>query len=99
MQKKSDSNSADDNELFDKEFEEADFGQLDTLPNPVLIKASERRGRPKLGRKFNVVMSDELIIKLQEAGNKRGVGYQTMVRLICSEHIAKYLEKTAGDQE
>ena len=99
MQKNSNSNKADDNELFDKEFEETDFGKLNSSPNPVLIKTSERRGRPKLGRKFNVVMSDELIIKLQEAGNKRGVGYQTMVRLICSEHIAKYLQKTESDQE
>ena len=98
MQKNGNSNKDNDDKLFDKEFEETDFGNLESLPQPILIKAFERRGRPKLGRKFNVVMSDELIIKLQEAGKKRGVGYQTMVRLICSEHISKYLEIN-GNQE
>ncbi len=98
MQKKGSSKEANNEQHFDKDFEETDLGKLENSPHPVLIKASERRGRPKLGRKFNVVMSEDLIFKIQEAGSKRGVGYQTMVRLICMENISKYLE-AKGDHE
>lgn len=92
MQKKNSSINPNYDELFDKEFDETDFGSIENKPKPIPIKASERRGRPKLGRKFNVVMPDDLILKIQEAGKKRGIGYQTMVRLICSEQITRYLD-------
>lgn len=77
---------------FEKEFEESDFGEGINIPKAVLISASERKGRPRLGRKFNVIMSEELIALLQEAGQKRGVGYQTMIRMICTEQIHEYVK-------
>ena len=77
---------------FEKEFEESDFGEDINIPKAVLISASERKGRPRLGRKFNVIMSEELIALLQEAGEKRGVGYQTMIRMICTEQIHEYVK-------
>ena len=79
---------------FEKEFEESDFGEDINIPKAVLISASERKGRPRLGRKLNVIMSEELIALLQEAGQKRGVGYQTMIRMICTEHIHEYVKAT-----
>ncbi len=76
---------------FEKEFEESDFGE-ESPPKAVLISASERKGRPRVGRKFNVIMPEELIALLQKAGEKRGVGYQTMIRMICTEQISEYLK-------
>jgi predicted DNA binding CopG/RHH family protein len=37
-------------------------------------------------------MPEELIALLQKAGEKRGVGYQTMIRMICTEQISEYLK-------
>ena len=53
--------------------------------------AIKPRGRPRVGRKLNVHLPEELIEKLEKAGAKRGLGYQTMIRLICAEKIDEYL--------
>jgi predicted DNA binding CopG/RHH family protein len=86
----------DHEDTFDQEFEESDFGEGENVPKAVLISTSQRRGRPRVGRKFNVTMSEELIALLQKAGEKRGVGYQTMIRMICTEQIREYV-KTGTD--
>jgi predicted DNA binding CopG/RHH family protein len=85
-------------ENFDKEFEESDFGEGNNVPEAVLVSASQRKGRPRVGRKFNVTMPEELIALLQKAGEKRGVGYQTMIRMICTEQIREYV-KTGTDSK
>ena len=84
---------------FEKEFEESDFGEEGNSPNPVLISASERKGRPRVGRKFNVIMPEELIALLQLAGEKRGVGYQTMIRMICTEQISEYVKPNTNSKK
>ena len=76
---------------FEKSFEDRDFGEGVNIPKPVLISASQRKGRPRVGRKFNVTMPEGLIALLQKAGEKRGVGYQTMIRMICAEKIREYV--------
>ena len=87
----------DDN--FEEEFAESDFGEGDNVPKPVLVSASQRKGRPRVGRKFNVTMSEDLIALLQKAGEKRGVGYQTMIRMICTEQIREYVKTGTDSQE
>jgi hypothetical protein len=79
------------NETFEQEFEESDFGEGPSVPTAILISSSIRKGRPRVGRKLNVTMPEELIALLQKAGEKRGVGYQTMIRMICTEQIQSYL--------
>lgn len=79
---------------FDDLFENTDFGDTDV--EGVIIK---RKGRPPIGRKFNVVMSEGLINLLEKAGQQKGVGYQTMVRIICSENIEAYLKKKDGSHK
>ena len=96
MEKRKSMKMHDDN--FEKEFEESDFGEGNNVPKPVFISASQRKGRPRVGRKFNVTMSEDLIALLQKAGEKRGVGYQTMVRMICTEQIREYV-KTGTDSK
>ena len=83
---------------FENEFEESDFGEGNNVPKAILISASERKGRPRVGRKFNVTMPEDLIALLQKAGEKRGVGYQTMIRMICTEQIREYV-KTGTDSK
>jgi predicted DNA binding CopG/RHH family protein len=73
-------------ELFDELFENTDFG--DSKVEGVMIR---RKGRPPIGRKFNVVMPEELIHLIEKAAKKKGVGYQTMIRIICSEKVSEYL--------
>lgn len=77
---------------FEKEFEESDFGEGSDVPNAVVVSAGQRKGRPRVGRKFNVTMPEDLIAMLQKAGEQRGVGYQTMIRLICTEKIREYIK-------
>ena len=75
---------------FEEEFEKTDFSKSGV--KPTLIKASQRKGgRPKIGRKLSIILPENLIVKLQHAGKKRGVGYQTMIRMICSENINDYI--------
>jgi predicted DNA binding CopG/RHH family protein len=53
-------------------------------------KTRTMTGRPRVGRKFNVTFPELTIEKLKEAASKRGVGYQTMVRIIVSEKLKEY---------
>ena len=67
-----------------------DFGNSKT--KPVLVKASERKGgRPKIGRKLSIILPEYLIKQLQVAGKLKGVGYQTMIRIICAENVEEYV--------
>jgi predicted DNA binding CopG/RHH family protein len=75
---------------FDELFENTDFGV--EVKNPILVTASERKGgRPKIGRKLSIILPEELISILEKAAKKKGVGYQTMIRIICTEKVDEYL--------
>jgi predicted DNA binding CopG/RHH family protein len=45
--------------------------------------------RPK-GRPTSILLEPELVQQLQEKGSKRGLGYQTMLKLIVREHLHEY---------
>ena len=76
---------------FDELFENTDFGS--EIKNPVWVKSLKRKGgRPKIGRKLSIILPEELISALEKAAEKKGVGYQTMIRIICKEKIDDYLK-------
>lgn len=45
------------------------------------------RPRPKA---TSIVLDEDLVARLREKGSKRGLGYQTMLKLIVHEHIDEY---------
>jgi hypothetical protein len=90
MEKRKSMKTQDDN--FEIEFEDSDFGEGINVPTAVVVPVAQRKGRPRVGRKFNVTMPEDLIVLLQQAGQKRGVGYQTMIRMICTERISEYMK-------
>ena len=52
-----------------------------------------RSGSARLVRKTiptSIVLEPNLIAKLRRKGAKRGLGYQTMLKLIVREHIDEY---------
>ena len=75
-----------ENEI-DKILEQADLSE--SISKAVKIKG---KGRPKIGRKVNITLSEDLIEKLTKAGEKKGLGYQTMARLILNEQIEGYID-------
>lgn len=42
-------------------------------------------------RSISLRLDDDLVAALRRAGAKRGLGYQTMLRVIAKEHVADYL--------
>lgn len=69
-----------------------EFSKLDLSKTAKVFDPQKRKfvGRPKVGRKFNVIFPEEMIDKIKSAAEKRGIGYQTMVRIIVSENIQEY---------
>jgi predicted DNA binding CopG/RHH family protein len=49
-----------------------------------------KRGRKRIGQTVCLVLTDELIERLKKAGEKRGLGYQTLARMILLENVADY---------
>jgi predicted DNA binding CopG/RHH family protein len=45
--------------------------------------------RPK-GQPTSILLEPELVKQLREKGSKRGLGYQTMLKLIVREHLHEY---------
>lgn len=62
----------------------------EAITKGVVIDPSKRRGRPAIGQKINLVLSEELVERLRRAGNKRGIGYQTLARMILMDKVAEY---------
>lgn len=68
-------------------------GEIDIpLGQGFVFDPPNRRGRPKIGEKIKITAPEELIALLRKAGEKRGVGYQTMARIILKEKIEEYLK-------
>jgi predicted DNA binding CopG/RHH family protein len=65
------------------EFERRDLGED--------IRAS-RAGRllQRRAKPTSILLDDGLVQKLREKGAKRGLGYQTMLKLIVREHLDDY---------
>ena len=45
-----------------------------------------RRG----SRPTSIILDEDLMAKLREKGSRRGLGYQTMLKLIVREHVDEY---------
>lgn len=47
--------------------------------------------RPKCARmRTSIVLERDLVGKLRAKGSKRGLGYQTMLKVIVREHVDEY---------
>jgi|GEM_PF-1645956 len=70
--------SADDRQLA--EFERRDLG----IDIPATARVL-RKSRPT-----SIVLEPDLVDRLRAAGAKRGLGYQTMLKVIVREHVDEY---------
>jgi len=66
-----------------EEFERRDLG--DDLRASGMGRVIRPRAKPT-----SIVLDDDLVARLRQKGNKRGLGYQTMLKLIVREHIDDY---------
>jgi len=82
LSKKSSKRLAKDTQIV--EFERKDLGTdiRASGVRPVVI-------RPK-SQPTSILLESDLIEQLREKGGKRGLGYQTMLKLIVREHINEY---------
>jgi hypothetical protein len=67
-----------------EEFERRDLGK-DILASGGAIQIIRPRSMPT-----SVLLPADLIAKLREKGKQRGLGYQTMMKLIVMEHVDEY---------
>lgn len=65
-----------------REFERRDLGDD--------IKASAAGRMLRRSRTTSIALDERLIEKLREKGAKRGLGYQTMLKVIVTEHLDEY---------
>jgi hypothetical protein len=65
-----------------REFEERDLGDD--------VRASGSMLRSKRNKQTSIVLEPDLIADLRAAGAKRGLRYQTMLKLILREHVKDY---------
>jgi predicted DNA binding CopG/RHH family protein len=69
---------------------------LDSLDWQKIKKEGERvqpkalRGRKKIGEKISLTLGTDLINRLKSVSETRGIGYQTMIRLILNEKVRDY---------
>lgn len=63
-------------------------GQGDVIPG----LAKKRSGRPRIGKKITLTLSDETIEDLRVRGAKLGMGYQTYARMV----LMKLKDEKAG---
>jgi predicted DNA binding CopG/RHH family protein len=65
-----------------REFERKDLGDdIETSRSAIVV-------RPQ--RPTAILLGDDLIAKLKQKGAKRGLAYQTMLKVIVREHIDEY---------
>ena len=65
------------------EFERRDLGT--DIRTAGAERVLRRRARPT-----SIALDDDLVAKLRKKGARRGLGYQTMLKLIVREHISEY---------
>jgi predicted DNA binding CopG/RHH family protein len=80
MSEKSNKTNPEDEQL--RAFETQDLGED-------LSRSTSRRVAPR-SYPTSIVLDEDLIQRLRETGAKRGLGYQTMLKLIVREHIDEY---------
>jgi len=65
------------------EFERRDLGR--DIRTAGAVRVLRRRSKPT-----SIVLDDDLVAKLRQKGSRRGLGYQTMLKLIVREHVDEY---------
>jgi uncharacterized protein (DUF4415 family) len=66
-----------------REFEKRDLGG--DIRGAGSARVIRRTAKPT-----SIVLDEELVALLREKGAKRGLGYQTMLKLIVREHLEEY---------
>lgn len=72
-----------DDEKFEQDFEKTDFSN--DIEKGKLVTRDHKKA-------ISIRINNELIAKLRLAGEKRGLGYQPMARMVLMENIDKYLK-------
>jgi hypothetical protein len=78
---------------MDEEIEELLLSESIESSDGFVFDPSKKRGRPRIGEKFQITAPNDLVDLLKKAGDMRGVGYQTMARIILKEKINDYLQE------
>ena len=65
------------------EFERRDLGQ--DIRKAGAARVLRRRSKPT-----SIMLDDDLVARLRQKGARRGLGYQTMLKLIVREHVDEY---------
>ena len=65
------------------EFQRRDLGQ--DIRTSGAARLLRRRAKPT-----SIALDEELVAKLRQKGAQRGLGYQTMLKLIVREHVDEY---------
>jgi hypothetical protein len=63
---------------FEEWFQATDLGGLPGADEGVFLDASERSGRPRIGKKISLTLPEELIKKLKKEAQKRGDGLSNL---------------------
>jgi len=67
------------------EFQEKDLGHdIEKSRSATVIKSRSRQ------MPTSILLDKPLITKLKEKAKKRGIGYQTMLKIILHEHVDEY---------
>ena len=68
-----------------REFEERDLGQDIAQSRSAVVVRSRKRQTPT-----SILLDPAIINKLKEKAGARGIGYQTMLKIIVHEHVDDY---------
>lgn len=60
------------------------------LGDDICKSGTARVLRRSASRPTSILLDEELVQRLRKAGAKRGLGYQTMLKVIVREHIDEY---------
>lgn len=79
-------------------FNKTDFGKSSDTQGVLWTRESGviKRGRKPIGKRLNIVLSEETIEELKLLSKKKGLGYQTLIRTFVLEKIEEQKKKDAG---
>ena len=66
------------------EFEKRDLG------DDIRRSGTGRVVRQQTAKPTSIILDEDLVERLRQAGAKRGLGYQTMLKMIVREHLDEY---------
>ena len=67
-----------------QEFDKRDLG------DDIRRSGTGRVVRPPPAKPTSILLDEDLVERLRQAGAKRGLGYQTMLKMIVREHLDEY---------